>query len=192
MVHIHVNIEKDEPRLLSAAHIRPMLGALLVGVLVGIVATGNFTLPLPENASSQLGAVGAATTNPNATVDAALQPDTNTVNASDTAIVNSVAEVPLVPLVTPPSQEEVARIVRATIAEKTQAVDRLGSEMLRIKNESVELVAGFNQNCANWNDACAAPYKEALDKNNSSYDRLVQALVSLNQEVATAESSLPR
>ncbi|OGZ04840.1 MAG: hypothetical protein A2845_05100 [Candidatus Lloydbacteria bacterium RIFCSPHIGHO2_01_FULL_49_22] len=191
MVHIPIAIEKEKISVFSRMYVGSILGTFLVGMLLGVFATGNFNVGLPINTSRQLAGVGEALSE-----DGAL-----TVLQNETPIVMSAAEDATVdetlgldgialPATLLPSPEEVRTSLNTMINERTVAADRLGEEMLRIKNESIALIEGFDQNCANWNDACAAPYKEALDKNNAGYERLVQTLATWNQEISDARATL--
>lgn len=191
MVHIPIVIQKDKPSLASQLHLGALLGTLLVGMIVGVGATGNLTLWMPAKTGGQLAGVGSALSNDHGAVGTHAGEDTNVVASGvetfDTANVGADISAPTL---APPSPEVVRASLEVTINEKTLAADRLSLEMLRIKKESVELVAGFNQNCANWNDVCAAPYKESLDKNNVAYDHLVTTLAVWNQEIADARAAI--
>lgn len=79
--------------------------------------------------------------------------------------------------------------VRSEVEINTARTFTLGTEIERLKDESVSLVAAFEQNCGSWADTCAAPYKDALDKNNSSYNRLASELELLINELDLARES---
>ncbi len=190
MVHIPIVIQKEKPSLVSQVHLGAILGTFLVGVILGIGATGNLTLWMPTSPTGQLAGVGSALPDNQGATGREVEGsalDASSAEVFDEANVGADISAPEIIL---PSPEVVRASLEATINEKTLAADRLSQEMLRIKNESVELVAGFNQNCANWNDACAAPYKESLDKNNTAYDRLITTLAVWNQDIHDAKTTL--
>lgn len=191
MVHIPIAIEKEKVSVFSRMYVGSILGTFLVGMLLGVFANGNLNLGFPVNASRQLAGVGEALSGDNDATVPQREAPVVTAAAEDIIVEEAAgADEVAVPATLLPSPEETRASLNAMIEERTVAADRLSEEMLRIKNESVTLIEGFGQNCANWNDACAAPYKEALDKNNVTYERLVQTLATWNQEIGEAQEAV--
>lgn len=79
--------------------------------------------------------------------------------------------------------------VRIEVETKTARTFVLGTEIERLKNESVTLVAAFEQNCGSWTDVCATTYKDALNTNNTAYNRLALELELLISELDRARES---
>lgn len=191
MVHIPIAIEKEKVSVFSRMYVGSILGTFLVGMLLGVFATGSFNIGLPINASRQLAGVGEALSGDHDAVVSQSETPVVAVTAGDATVDETAGmDEAALPVTLPPSPEETRVSLNTVIEERAVAADRLGEEMLRIKNESIALIQGFDQNCANWNDACAAPYKEALDKNNAAYERLVQTLSTWNQEISDARAAI--
>ncbi len=84
---------------------------------------------------------------------------------------------------------ETLTLVRTEVEEKTARTNVLSTEIERLTNASVVLIAGFEQSCGNWADTCATAYKNELDKNNASYNRLSGELELLLAEIERAQES---
>ena len=195
MVHIPVTISKERDDSPSQVHVGYVLATFIIGGLLGIFSSGSLPLPRPANIGNELGAVASVTSGETAhAIAGEVLGAENRLLTEDGTLTDVEILAPTiieVPQIVTPTVAEQSTTLSASIDEKTLAVDRLALEMERIKNESVELVSGFKQNCGdNWKDECAIPYKEALDKNNTTYERLVQAHAAFNLEISNAQSAL--
>lgn len=72
--------------------------------------------------------------------------------------------------------EAAVSIPERTEAELKDARDRLVREIQLLKETSISLIALFRQNCGVWNDDCALPYSEQLEKYNARYLELERQL----------------
>ena len=169
------------------------LGTFALGALIGIFASTAYDMHVPNLGTgfkSQLGALGvldmpprvsdttteeAATTPtlaPQATQTFSLLRDTDTVGIVDES---ANLLLPSSPIITPTvivlSQTE----REGDVITQQVVVDRITLEMTQIKNASLALIAQFDQNCGNWNDACALAYRDTLEVNNRTYERLTKS-----------------
>jgi hypothetical protein len=155
-----------------------LFGTFALGLSVGVFVSfynGEQMLPNPGN---QLGAVAlseqssedASTTETAApsSADPAVSKDSFTQSPNESADREVTPPPTPIPFVSPD--------------ELLLTIDRMTKELEHVKNESIELIAAFNQNCGNWKDTCATAYADALEKNNASYERLTRALGTLRKE----------
>ncbi len=77
---------------------------------------------------------------------------------------------------TEPSSNERTIELNALINDRDLAIIRITDEIERLKNASVLVVTEFDQNCDNWQDDCALPYRKTLDANDAKYDELAAQL----------------
>lgn len=194
MVYIPLRVEKHRMSKEESSFLLFAFAIFTIGILFGAVLSGYGTFPVRGVAKDNTAASLLSTTPPPATV--ATPP---------------ASPIVIPPLVTP--DEEVATEstdeeffvpdessineffaseltqVQSEVEAKTARTFVLGTEIERLKDESVSLVAAFEQNCGSWADSCAVPYKDALDKNNATYNRLASELELLISELDRARES---
>lgn len=178
-ISIPVSRELHSPVMPEHAVVLAAGTAFLLGALVALVAV-SATLP-PANGAhddvlASIGALGHA----RSPFD---------LPASEFEGEVSGAAVETVSTETPPLPEDDAARPRSRaeldllIADREIALFRITGELEHVKRESINTTAAFTQNCNNWGDYCAGPYKERLDALNAEYARLSALLAELSNEL---------
>lgn len=194
MERISIPVKKISSGVPDGTFLVASATSLALGILTGILIGGKIILPLPANLSGVLGAVDKATVLPEAPI---ASPETVTMTKSDAPANDGTLGVTPVPTTdesqlptgetNSPALFAERTALEAMIREKTLAIERNAEEIKQMKNESVSLIAEFDQNCGNWNDDCAGKYKESLEKNNASYEQLLATQALLYKELVDSE-----
>lgn len=182
-------VDQDTPPL---PFITMLGGTFILGILIGVM--GAFSAHTSPNIdpSTLVGAVINSTVNE--------ETESGQVGTNDGSTKGNID--PSLSAVTPadgtrdlegqdeavlPTESPVATEQGSTRDELQLAIDRTNKELERVKNESIELITSFNQSCGSWNDVCALPYVEALEKNNANYQRLTDSLNILQRRIGSAQ-----
>lgn len=195
MERIHIPIKKVSSGFGVRTLAATMGSTLTLGILVGTFAGNTLTLPLPENLRSVLGATGAATFEQEAPKgEAAKTPTSGDAFPSSPPITQETPEnaptIPSAPVNNATISSAQKAALSSDIEEKNLAIEQNIAEIKRIKDESVALITSFNQNCGDWTDTCATPYRDALEKNNTAYEELLVTQRALYKALADAERAL--
>lgn len=157
-------------------------GAFAAGVFFGATIE-HFALP-PMAPPAQTGAVGITTEQA-----ASENPDAEVLGAVTEREDRRPADSPVQPV--PPKTDQGERIaeLNALINDRGIAIARIIEEIERVRASSLETVTAFEQNCNNWQDACALPYRATLEQNDTRYEELAAELdfVRRSREQALVE-----
>lgn len=171
---------------------------LTLGVLAGMFLGNTLSLPFSGNPTSFLGGVGATALEQETTAGAAAPaaPKDNAVSPATTATPTNEANTKEIEAA---SQETASgstfsaterAALETSITEKNIAIEQNIREIKRLKDESVLLITAFDQNCGDWNDACATTYRDTLEKNNTAYEELLVTQRALYGELAESQRAL--
>lgn len=190
MVYISVNIEKAESSRLPLVHIGYVAAVFVIGAVIGLIVSNNIKLPLPNNSASNLAAIAAIPQSATST-----QTSEDVISSENEAVLGTLSTQDVTTetqpdLILPLFDDTTRKELEAKISDTLLVIERLSLEMLRVKNESLSIISEFNQNCANWNDECAIPYKTSLDRNNATYERLMVAQNQFNTEMSIDRDNL--
>jgi hypothetical protein len=189
MERITIPIKKVSSGFSSRALMAAVGSALTFGMLGGIFLGNIVTLPVPGNLRGVLGATGAATPQEEARAEGTLVAQTPSDNTLPTA--TPAPETASTPTTTNnPAIIAQRAELESSITEKNIRIEKNIEEIKRIKDESVLLITQFEQNCGNWDDACAITYRETLERNNTAYEELLFTQRALYKELADAERAL--
>lgn len=194
MERIHIPIKKVSSGFSTKTLMATTLSTLTLGVLAGTFMGNTITLPLPQNLRSVLGATGAVVLDQKteATTPTPVQPAIDITPSSLPITPEAPESAPVAPAAV--NSPIVSAAQKATLAssveEKNLAIEQNVAEIKRIKDESVLLITQFNQNCGDWNDACAVTYHDTLEKNNTAYEELLVTQRALYKALADAERAL--
>ncbi len=206
MIHVPITNAHEETSRVGAWFFASLLGTFAIGAGLGIFASTEYEMRAPalgEGLRSQLSAIGAIGELGSAQVlplesagVTALNPgDANATNETSGGIQSESALPPLesAPLIITNDFIPTRTELEVDVVTQQIVVDRLTQEMTQIKNASLALITEFDQNCGNWNDACALPYSDTLEIHNRRYERLTknrnsEMLVLLRYETLLTET----
>ena len=199
MARIQIPITKmgGKTNLMNSLNIPNFVGLFMIIVFSGFL--GAFIeakyplLVLPiVNPQTQLGAVVDALPNEQSgikteadntareTIDAGESQIRAAANENSQTLANNASPTP------PPALSRINEL-NIFINERENALAQVNNELERIKDQSITLIAEFNQNCGNWKDDCAKPYTNELEVSNTRYSLLTKTLTTLTQELSNAE-----
>ena len=158
-------VRVEEQSDMRAGKLILLASAFLFGIFIGIIAVfakdGKIILPY-ISPLTQLGAIGG------------VESGTETLRAATA----TEASLLINPDVVTPRDEDQSVAIKATaktahdaeildltlrITDREITLVRLNQEIERTKNDSVALIAVFQQNCGSWTDDCAKKYSGTLE-----------------------------
>ncbi len=185
-------VRVEEQSDMRAGKLILLASAFLFGIFIGIIAVfakdGKIILPY-ISPLTQLGAIGG------------VESGTETLRAATA----TEASLLINPDVVTPRDEDQSVAIKATaktahdaeildltlrITDREITLVRLNQEIERTKNDSVALIAVFQQNCGSWTDDCAKKYSGTLESYNTRYTELISKITPLESELESLKSQL--
>lgn len=185
-------VRVEEQSDMRAGKLILLASAFLFGIFIGIIAVfakdGKIILPY-ISPLTQLGAIGG------------VESGTETLRAATA----TEASLLINPDVVTPRDEDQSVAIKATaktahdaeildltlrITDREITLVRLNQEIERTKNDSVALIAVFQQNCGSWTDDCAKKYSGTLESYNTRYTELISKITPLESELQSLKSQL--
>lgn len=158
--------------------------SFVFGAVVTLFAVSAAT-PAPTVPMGSLASVGAFEYTAHSPLDLSRTEPVGEVPVGEVsgAAVETISTEPSSPTAQTQRERQTVEELHLLIADREIALFRIADELERIKRESINTTAAFTQNCNNWGDYCAGPYKERLDALNSEYARLSTLLSELSTEL---------